>query len=240
MKAIILSAGLGSRTKPLTNLYPKVMLKIGGKPILEHQIILCRKHGIKEIAINLHYKPKVITDYFHDGANWGVKISYSHEKKLLGTAGALKKLTNYWNGQTFLMLYGDNFTNVDLSKIIKFSQKNNAPCNLTLYRSSEPWAMGTVLTDNNGRVTQFAEKTAKDKIRTNWVDAGITVFNPKILKHIPPNTYFDLGKDFYPLLLKKGGLIRARKINGYVQDIGTPERYAKAKKDFQKGIIKLP
>jgi NDP-sugar pyrophosphorylase family protein len=97
MKSIILSAGLGSRAKPLTNAVPKVMLKIGGKPLLEHQIILCRKYGIKKIAVNLHYKPKIITDYFQNGNKWGVKITYSYEKKLLGTAGALKKLINYWN-----------------------------------------------------------------------------------------------------------------------------------------------
>ena len=240
MKSIILSAGLGSRAKPLTNAVPKVMLKIGGKPLLEHQIILCRKYGIKEIAVNLHYKPKIITDYFQNGNKWGVKITYSYEKKLLGTAGALKKLINYWNNQPFLMLYGDNFTSIDLSKIINFSQKHQAPCNMTLFLSSEPWTQGVVKTDNKGRVIQFVEKPEKDKIKTNWVDAGISIFNPKILKYIPSDKYFDLGRDFFPLLIKKGIPIHTLKVTDYIQDIGTPKRYKKAKMDLKKGIAKLP
>ena len=240
MKCIILSAGLGSRAKPLTNAVPKVMLKIGGKPLLEHQIILCRKYGIKEIAVNLHYKPRVITNYFQNGNKWGVKLNYSYEKKLLGTAGALKKLVNYWNNQPFLMLYGDNFTSIDLSKIIKFSRKKRAACHMTLFESKEPWTQGVVKTDNQGRVIEFQEKPAKAKIVSSWVDAGVSIFHPKILEYIPSGKYFDLGKNFFPLLIKKKIPIYTLKVTDYIQDIGSPKRYQKAKRDLKKGIAKLP
>src|SRR5580704_3010147 len=92
MKAFILAAGLGTRLRSLGLDVPKVMVPIGGKPLLEHHLKLFQRQGIHEIIINLHYLPEKITDTFGDGSHYGVKITYSREPELLGTAGAIKKM----------------------------------------------------------------------------------------------------------------------------------------------------
>src|SRR5437763_9158040 len=91
MKAVILCAGLGTRLGALTSNSPKVMLPIGGKPLLEHHIRLLARQGITEICVNVHYLPRVITDYFGDGSQFGVRLHYSLETKILGTAGGVKR-----------------------------------------------------------------------------------------------------------------------------------------------------
>src|SRR3989344_6393127 len=105
MQAVILSAGVGTRLRPLTNTLPKVMVPIQGKPLLQWHIEHVRKFGIREILINLHYLPNIITDYFKDGEKFGVKIIYSYEEKLLGSGGALLPFKRFIT-DTFFLLYG--------------------------------------------------------------------------------------------------------------------------------------
>src|SRR5271165_5917504 len=103
-RALLLAAGEGTRLKPLTDECPKPMIRIGSAPILEHNIRLLRNHQIRDIAINLHHRPEVIRDYFDDGAKLGVKLRYSYEPTLLGTAGALKPIQDFFQ-QRFFVLY---------------------------------------------------------------------------------------------------------------------------------------
>ncbi|MCK4786724.1 MAG: nucleotidyltransferase family protein, partial [Desulfobacteraceae bacterium] len=112
MKAIILAAGKGERLKELTEKVPKPMLRINGEIILEHNLKWLKEYGIEEVFINLHYLPEVIQDYFKNGNAWGIKINYSCEKEILGTAGGVKKIIedcgwNKWDDD-FLLIYGDN------------------------------------------------------------------------------------------------------------------------------------
>ena len=239
MKSIILCAGFGERLKPLTNRNPKVMLKIGKKPLLEHQIKLLKKHGFPDIAINLHHLPGVIKNYFKTGKKWKVKITYSYEPTLLGTAGAVKKLETFFKRSPILIHYGDNLTNINLSQVKKFHESKKSPCTIALYESEEPWTMGTVELGKENRVKKFVEKPKKKNITTNWVSAGTIFLDKKLLSYIPKNKYFDFGKDFFPLLLKKNIPIYALKTNAYVQDVGNLRRYKKAYADFQKGLIKI-
>ncbi len=122
LKALILAAGEGTRLRPLTLERPKPMLPIGGKPLLEHLVLWLRSHGITDILINLHHKPASITDYFGDGHRFGVSITYSHEKRLLGTAGAARKLHSLLD-DTFVVVYGDVFTNLNLTRVIRFHHR---------------------------------------------------------------------------------------------------------------------
>jgi len=119
VKALVLAAGEGTRLRPLTLNKPKPMLPIAGKPLLEHTIAWLRGHGITRIAINLHHQPEAITGYFGDGRRWGVELTYSHEETILGTAGAIKKLEGYFD-DTFVVVYGDVLTDLDLTALIEF------------------------------------------------------------------------------------------------------------------------
>ncbi|MBM3749055.1 MAG: nucleotidyltransferase family protein, partial [Acidobacteria bacterium] len=126
VQAMILAAGEGTRLRPLTLERPKPMLPIGGRPLLEHLILWLRDHAITHLAINLHYKPDSVRAYFGDGAPWGVAITYSLEDPILGTAGAVKKLQDYF-ADTFVVVYGDLLTNLDLTRLIMFHNAHKVP-----------------------------------------------------------------------------------------------------------------
>ncbi len=114
-KAMVLAAGLGTRLRPLTDLISKPMAPIVNRPVMEHIIKLLARHGFKDIVCNLHYFPDEIKNHFGDGSKWGVNIVYSFEEELLGTAGGVKKVEDFFQGQTFLVISGDALTDIDLS-----------------------------------------------------------------------------------------------------------------------------
>jgi len=142
MKAIILAAGKGERLKEITNSLPKPMIKIKGKPILQHNIELCRKYGIEDIFINVHHLSEKIIDYFGDGKKLDVNIKYSYEKELLGTSGAIKKIASeFWNypkensniplfhlHDSFFVIYGDNLSEYNLNLLIEKQKQTNSLC----------------------------------------------------------------------------------------------------------------
>src|SRR6185437_1235125 len=107
VRAMVMAAGAGTRLRPLTEAVPKPMVPIANRPVLEYTIENLRRHGITEIVLNLHNHPQLIRDHFKDGSAWGVRIVYSHEPELLGTAGGVKKVESFLNGGTFVVMSGD-------------------------------------------------------------------------------------------------------------------------------------
>jgi len=241
---MILAAGEGTRLRPLTLDRPKAMLPVGGKPLLEHLVTWLRQYGVVEIAMNLHDKPEVVTGYFSDGHRFGVSITYSYEEQLLGTAGAVKRLQNLFDG-TFLVIYGDVFTNLDLLRLIRFHDGRHSETErgdgiagmaatspdpfltLAVYRVDNPSACGLVELDDSGRARRFVEKPSPDGVFTDLANAGVMVLEPGILDHIPPNTFYDFGRDLFPRLLERGVPVYGCPLgNGeFLIDIGTPAAY---------------
>jgi len=129
---MLLAAGKGQRLAPFTESIPKPMMEVGGKPILEYGVQLCAHHGIRDLIINLHHHPEIITGHFGDGFSWGVRITYSHEPVLLGTAGAVKKVADEFL-DTFLVLYGDNLTTCDLGRLIAFHRNKGGAATVALF-----------------------------------------------------------------------------------------------------------
>jgi len=236
MKAMILGAGAGTRLHPLTDKCPKPMLPIGGKPLLEHTFGLLRRHGITEIVVNLHHNPDVITGHFGDGAMWGLQITYSYEDQLLGTAGAVRKVADCFD-ETFIVMYGDVFTNVDLTELDKFHQLQGSSVTIGLYRVNNPAECGLVELDGNGRILRFVEKPALREVFTDLANAGIYVVEPIVLNHIPEVIPVDFGHDIFPCLLNNGMLLSGYLILDYLIDIGSFEKYEKAKRDWEEGKL---
>lgn len=237
MKAVILAAGLGTRLRSLGLDVPKVMAPIGGKPLLEHHLELFKRQGIREFIVNLHHLPKKITHYFGDGSKFGVKITYSHEPELLGTAGAVKKMEQKLRDGAFIVFYGDNLVRVDFAPLVALHQARRAVATVALFASPEPWTGGVVETDSNGRVLRFVEKPGPKQVSTNLISAGIFVVEPQVLDVIPAGRFCDFGKDVFPKLLAEGKPVYAMKPEAYIQDVGTPERLAKAQHDFERGVL---
>jgi len=233
VKAFILAAGLGTRLRSLGLDVPKVMVPIGGKPLLQHHFELLGRQGVCEFIVNLHYLPKKITDYFGDGSRFGVKITYSYETELLGTAGAVKKMEAELRDGTFLVLYGDNLFRFELAPLLAFHREHSALATMALWESPEPWTGGVVETDADGRVRRFVEKPDPKEVSTNRINAGIYLLEPAVLDAIPAGQFCDFGRDVFPKLLAEGKPLYAMKPDAYVQDIGTPERLAKAQRDYE-------
>jgi len=210
------------------------MMPVGGRPVLEHLVSLLSHHDIDEIAINLHYKPDAITDYFGDGQRFGVRITYSPEPELLGSAGAVKQLESLFT-DTFVVIYGDVLTNLDLTAVIDRHRAQQAVGTIILHEVDDPARCGIVEVDPDGSIVRFVEKPRPGTTSGNLANAGIYVLEPDVLTLIPPGAPFDFGLDLFPLLLQRGVPLYGYRTPDYVLDVGSPERYAQAEADWQTG-----
>ena len=238
---MILAAGDGTRLRPLTNNLPKVMVKIDGKPLLEHNINLARQYGVRDIIINVCYKAEQIMGYFQDGKKFGVSIIYSREEALLGSAGGVKKVKKEFT-EPFFLLYGDNLSNCNLKALLLAHKKNKTICTLAIFDKIKNKNIGIgggrMLLNKDKTVRQFVE--SGEKIG-NLCNAGIYVLEPEIFKYIPSGKKYDFGKDVFPLLLRRNIKIGTYKLgkNEYLCGCDTMECYRQTQKfyDFNKNTI---
>ncbi|MGB5932989.1 MAG: nucleotidyltransferase family protein [Anaerolineae bacterium] len=237
MKAMILAAGEGTRLRPLTNMIPKPMLPVGGKPLLEHTICWLRTHGIEQVAINLHHGPWLTQAYLGDGSAWGVRITYSLEDRLLGTAGAVKKLQSYFD-DTFVVVYGDVLTNMDLTTLVSFHQAKGGGATIALYRVENPSACGLIELDGEGKLLRFVEKPPPEDVFTDLASTGVFVMEPRVLDRIPVDTFYDFGHHLFPALLTEGVPLYGYPTDTYLVDIGTMEKYRQAQLDVREGCLR--
>ena len=204
MKAMLLAAGMGTRLRPLTDNLPKCMMPVGGKPILAHTIQRLKTYGINDVMINLHYLPEKVIEYFGDGSKWEIKIDYSLEKEILGTAGAVKNVADYFEGKPFLVWYGDNLCACDIERLINFHQAEARLATIALYQREDVAQCGIVGMDSGNRITRFLEKPGPEQVFSHWVNAGIYILEPEVLSYISLNTPSDFGRDVFPTLLADG------------------------------------
>lgn len=229
-KAVILSAGLGTRLRPLTDKTPKPMAPIGGAPLLEHIIRLLTKSGLTDIRVNLHHLPWVVTDHFGDGRDFGARIEYSLEAELLGAAGALNNFRHALT-EPFLVYYGDVLTTMDLPAFINAHQASGAVATVALYRVPNPTECGLVDTDAAGRILRFVEKPPV--AFTDLANAGIYACQPEILDFIPPSGHSDFGRDVFPAMLAAGARLQGHEVSEYLIDIGSKTKYEQANRDYE-------
>ncbi len=222
MKAILLAAGKGTRLRPLTEKTPKVLIPINGKPIMEYHVEQLAFAGIKSIFINLHYLPQKIKNHFQSGRKWGIEIEYSYEPEILGTSGAVKNLKKNMGKEPFLVIYGDNFLNIDYKKFIKYSEANGGIGNIAVFEKKDVQGCGIVEIGENQEIFRFIEKPIKKEIFSHWVNAGVYYLRKDIFEHIRPGNS-DFGFDVFPQLLLKGKKLYAYKLKGEVLGIDSLE-----------------
>ena len=166
-----------------------------------------------------------------------MKITYSPEPELLGTAGGVKQMEAVLRDGPFLVIYGDNLIRMELGPLVEFHQQRRAAATVALYESAEPWTGGVLDTDSTGRVLRFREKPDRKEISTNLINSGIYLLEPSVLDAIPFGQFCDFGKDVFPKLLATGTPLYAMQPKAYIRDIGTPERWAQAQRDFENGLV---
>ena len=222
MKAVILAAGKGSRIGDVTRSIPKPMIKYKGKPILEHNIELCKRNGIKEIYINTHHLPGVVKKYFGNGINFGVNIEYSFEKELLGTASALVNFKERLQEGSFFVIYGDNYSNFDLLSLKAKADIVDTVAVIGFHYRKDVSTSGVAEFDNNGKILKFIEKPKPGETNSHWVNAGIYYLDPSIFDAIP-NKFSDFGRDIFPMLLRNNVPLYGVCLDSEVRAFDTPE-----------------
>lgn len=233
MKAIIIAGGKGERLRPLTNKIPKPMIKINGKPILEHTINLLKKHGIKDIVIALCYLPDKITSYFGDGSKFNVKISYIFEKSEnpMGTAGAILPAHKLIRG-TFIVTYADILRNLNINDMLKSHKNSNSLATINIYKHVGDNFKSSLKFNKRNILLKFLElnKSNKLKKKVTWSNGSLYIFEPEIFKYITKNKNMDFSKDVFPVLLKLNKKISVFQSNGFFLDIGTKKNLRRARK----------
>jgi len=239
-KAMILAAGEGTRLRPLTLETPKVLLPVAGVPLIYYILTWLRSHGVGEVCINLHHLGNRIKDSLEDGSEFGVKIYYSIEENLLGTAGGVKKVAHFFD-TTFLVVYGDVLTNFNLSAMMKFHQEKKALATVVVSKVTEPSEVGIVRLKNDGRIVSFVEKPSGGAELGNMASGGIYILEKEVLDSIPTHGFCDFAYDIFPELIRAGFPLYGYTLTSadYLIDIGTIDKYLKANEDVKSGKVKM-
>jgi mannose-1-phosphate guanylyltransferase / phosphomannomutase len=237
VKAVIIAGGLGTRLRPLTYNTPKPIVPVANRPFVVHQIEHLIKHGVDEVILNLHYLSQEIKNVLGDGRQWGIKIHYSIEEQPLGTAGAVKNAEKYFGDEPLIIFNGDVLTDINISKVVNFHREKQALVTLTLTEVEDPTPFGLVLTDKDGRVTNFIEKPSWSMVTAKTINAGIYVVNPKIFRDVPAGKPYSFERQLYPDLLEAGEPIYGYLSNAYWIDIGNPEKYKEAHQAIMRGEV---
>lgn len=236
MKAVIVAGGKGTRLGKLTLRTPKSLVKIGGKTILEHQIVFLQKSGTREVWMLLGHLGQEIKSFL-EKRRWTVRFSYLQEQVALGTGGALKQLEKEIK-EDFLVLSGDIMVNFDLARFIAWHKKKGGMASLLVHPSDHPFDSDLVETDEEARVVSLLRRPhAKGMLFRNRSIASVYIFSPKIFRYIPKNKKADIEKDILPKLLRASEKIYAYGTAEYIKDMGTPERLAQVRKDYSSGRI---
>ncbi len=219
MKALILAAGRGTRVRPLTDQLPKPMIPIINKPVMEFLVEHLQRFGITQIMINTSYLSPQIERYFGDGRRFSVDIAYSFEGHLegdrlidmpLGSAGAIRKIHDHsgFFDEPFVVLCGDAVIDLDLGELIEFHRQKKALASMALLEVSrdEVSSYGVVVQDTSGRITEFQEKPRPEEAKSQVINTGIYVFDPKVLHYIPADGPYDIGSQLFPRLAQQGRL----------------------------------
>lgn len=239
MKAMVLAAGVGSRLDPLTASVPKPSVPVVNKPVMEHLLLLLKKHGITDVCANLHYLPTRLTEYFQDGSSLGMRIMFQHEAKLSGDAGGVRACRKFLEDGTFIVIMGDLITDADLTKLVEEHKRKKAIASIAVKRMDDVTRFGVVVTDENGFITGFQEKPKAEEALSNLISTGIYIFEPEVFNHIPTEGDYGFGKQLFPKLVKEGLPVLGIEIETYWSDVGTIEQYREANLDVLSGLVKI-
>jgi NDP-sugar pyrophosphorylase family protein len=214
------------------------MVPVANKPIMQYNIELLRKYGIKDIIANIHYFPEQVENYFHDGRQFGVNLSYSFEEELLGTAGGVKCMSRLMKVKdSFIVISSDVLTDVNLSKMLAFHRKKKALATIALTSVEDVTQFGVVVLDGDDRIAAFQEKPSRREAKSSLVNAGVYIFEPEILDMISDG-FRDFGKEIFPELVSNNAQFFGYKMIEYWNDVGGIEKLKSANSDVLQGRVR--
>ncbi len=237
MKAVIMAGGEGTRLRPLTYNQPKPMIPVANRALMEHVVGLLKRHGFEDIVVTVGFQADGIQNYFGNGAEFGVRIVYANEEFPLGTAGSVRNAMQELD-EPFIVVSGDVLTDIDLSAVVNFHKEKKGVATMALRSVTNPLEFGIVITRQDGTVERFLEKPSWGQVFSDTINAGIYVFEPEIFDFVGPGQV-DFASDVFPRLAAEGHLLYGYVTDGYWEDIGTLEAYARAHQDILDGRVEV-
>jgi mannose-1-phosphate guanylyltransferase len=250
MRAMVLAAGLGTRLRPITYDMPKPMVPVLNKPVMEHILRLLSRHGFTETIANLHWFPELIQEYFGDGSQLGVELSYSYEEQLLGTSGGVRNAAGFL-GDSFLVISGDALTDLDLTAMREFHESHDGIATLATKRVEDTSQFGVAITGADGRIQGFQEKPDPSEALSDLANCGIYMFRSQIFDFFPapgtskaagpddPDGFADWAMDVFPRLLEGDIPFYSHEIEAYWDDIGNLEELRASTLDALEGRVEV-
>jgi mannose-1-phosphate guanylyltransferase len=247
---MILAAGKGTRVRPLTYDLPKPMIPLLGKPVMAYLVEHLRKHGVTEIMVNVSYLHEKIEEYFGEGEQFGVQIGYSFEGYIrdgevvpepIGSAGGMKKIQEFGGffDDTTIVLCGDALIDLDLKAALLEHRRKGALA--SVITREVPWdkvsSYGVVVSDEQGRITQFQEKPDQAVALSNFISTGIYIFEPEVIDLIPSGVPFDIGSQLFPLMAERGMPFYAQRRPFNWLDIGSVVDYWEVLQEVMTGEV---
>jgi mannose-1-phosphate guanylyltransferase len=181
MKAMILAAGMGKRLRPLTNVYPKVLVPVVNKPVIDRVVEFLKIHGVREIIINAHHHHQKIVNYLKKGNAFGMRMEVRIEKEILGTGGGIKNTRDFWDKDPFIVINGDILTDIDLRKVYEFHLDRDNLITMVLHDFP---VHNKIRVDNEMNILSIGPGTS---LEGTFAFTGIQVLNPEVLDYIPEN-----------------------------------------------------
>ncbi|MGH2925514.1 MAG: sugar phosphate nucleotidyltransferase [Solirubrobacterales bacterium] len=237
MRAMVMAAGLGTRLRPLTYEVPKPMVPVANRPVMEHILRLLRGHGLEQVIANLHWFPDTIRDRFGDGSELGIDLSYSYEDELLGTAGGVRNVADFFGSEPFLVMAADALTDIDLAALGAAHEASGGIATLAVKRVASVSEFGVVIAGSDGRVQGFQEKPDPAEALSDLASCMIYVLNPEIFDYFPDRPVADFALDVFPALLEHDVPFHVHAIDAYWNDVGSLPEYLQGNLDALEGSV---
>ncbi|MGI6394170.1 MAG: nucleotidyltransferase family protein [bacterium] len=236
MKALILSAGFGTRMSPVTDLIPKPLIPILNKPVIEYNINFLKHFGVKELYINLHHGGEKIVEALGNGKKFGVEITYLKEKEILGTGGAIANMRPFVT-EPFIVINSDTIFDFDLDEMINSHVTSGKKVTIGVIPSSPEDHRAVIKIDESSTVTRMLSASFEKEIPPgNAIFTGLHIINPSLLEYIPENIFTSITGYVYKRMVEQKEQINAFFIDGKWWDIGTPDDYLECTFDLIKHL----
>jgi len=239
MRAMVMAAGLGTRLRPLTYEVPKPVVPVVNRPVMEHILELLPGHGFTEVISNLHWFPDTIRNRIGDGSSVGVDLTYSYEEDLLGTAGGVRNVADFFGDEPFLVMAGDALTDIDLTALREAHSRNDGIATLAVKRVANVSEFGVVITGNDGRIQGFQEKPDPAEALSNLASCMIYVLEREIFDYFPDRPVVDFALDVFPALLENDVPFHVHVIDEYWNDVGSLPEYLQGNLDALEGAVSV-
>lgn len=226
---MLLAAGLGTRLGPLTADRPKCMIPVAGRAVMLRNLDWLHAQGVDDVVINLHHHGEAVVAAIGDGSALGMRVAYSRERTLMGTAGGVLAARPLLGNDTFVVVFADNLFELDLAAIVEEHRRTGAVASMALFEREDVSSSGVALLDTDGWVVAFQEKPLPGDERSHWVNAGLLICDPSLYDAIPHGGPSDLSRDVMPVLAG-----RTHGLRGYRIGLGEQVMWIDTIKDLRR------